>query len=468
MNDKTNMDNSIREKLEGFSVTPPPHLWDSIQGEMAAQKRKKRMAYIGWVSAAAVVVFAFLAGWFFNERSGQVMPVSVEQQSTQPVAKERTPETVPAETAVETAPAVDLAENTTRETDAKTYRSKPVEPVAATVNNTAATSFAASFERFSLELLEGIEAFFGTDDQPVRLAENRTRQQETPLAADEMKMAENIRNISETAEKETGWILGMNISPGYASHTASHTDSYAQNMTYSGESGNSNMGAGLSVQYKTGKKLRIESGIYYAQNGQRSNPNLNLFAFGPNADYAYSGAEMLDAGQQAFANAVDVSSSGIHMNSTAGIIKMKAAPQGAEVSARLESSKSDYSNTLYANGEFSQVFEFVEIPLYLRYSLVDKKIGVELLGGLSAGVVVGNNAYIDNQYGLQNIGSTEDISTLNVSGTVGVGVNYALGKHFSLAVEPRLNYYLNSINTNPDVEFRPYRMGVFTGLYYEF
>jgi hypothetical protein len=100
--------------------------------------------------------------------------------------------------------------------------------------------------------------------------------------------------------------------------------------------------------------------------------------------------------------------------------------------------------------------------------VIDSKIGVELITGLNAGIVVGNNAYIDNQYGLQNIGETQDISPVNLSGTVGVGVNYALGKHFAVALEPRFNYYLNSINTNPSVEFRPYRIGFYTGVSYEF
>ena len=128
----------------------------------------------------------------------------------------------------------------------------------------------------------------------------------------------------------------------------------------------------------------------------------------------------------------------------------------------------NYSNTLNSDGDFSQVFDFIEIPVYLRYHLVDSKIGVEVLGGFNASVVVGNNAYIDNEYGVQNIGKTQEIAPVNISGTLGVGVNYALGKKLSVSVEPRVNYYLNSLNTNPDIDFRPYRIGVYTGLNYEF
>jgi hypothetical protein len=156
------------------------------------------------------------------------------------------------------------------------------------------------------------------------------------------------------------------------------------------------------------------------------------------------------------------------MNSTAGVIAFSGTPKGAELSADFEASKSEVSNLVVPNGSFSQVFQFMEIPLFVRYRIVDSKFGVEMITGLNAGIVIGNNAYIENQYGIQNIGETQDISTLNLSGTVGVGLNYALGKHFAVAFEPRFNYYLNSINTNSSVDFRPYRLGFYTGVSYEF
>ena len=210
----------------------------------------------------------------------------------------------------------------------------------------------------------------------------------------------------------------------------------------------------------------MESGLYYAQNGQKSENSLQLFSFGQSADFMYNAAP--ESRKSFSSNAVNVENGNLEMNSTAGVIAFDGTPKGAEVTADFESLSAGNTNALISNGEFSQVFQFVEIPLYFRYRLVDLKFGVDLLGGVNAGVVVGNNAYIDNEFGLQNIGETRDISTLNLSGTVGVGLNYALSKNLSLAVEPRLNYYLNSINKNPEVEYRPYRVGFYTGLYYEF
>ena len=232
-------------------------------------------------------------------------------------------------------------------------------------------------------------------------------------------------------------------------------------MTYSGSEGNRNVGGGFSVQYKTGKKWSVESGIYYAQNGQRSSN-------APEADYYYSLAgPALETEKSYFNTAVNLVNGQMAMNSTAGVIEFSGTPRGAELAANVDGSYSR-SNTLLTSSEFSQVFDFVEIPLYVRYDLIDAKFGVQVLGGISAGIVAGNNVFMENNYGTQNVGKTKDISTLNLSGTIGFGLNYGLSQHISMAVEPRLNYYLNSINKNPDVVFRPYRVSVYTGLYYQF
>ena len=83
MSEKANIDEAIREKLENFSVEPPTHLWGEISGDLAAMKKHKRMAAIGWMAAAAVVVFAFLAGWLVNDRSKTIVPEMAEQKKVQ-------------------------------------------------------------------------------------------------------------------------------------------------------------------------------------------------------------------------------------------------------------------------------------------------------------------------------------------------------------------------------------------------
>jgi len=322
-----------------------------------------------------------------------------------------------------------------------------------------------SRENISMAMLESVGAQVTQKHQPnAQLALKAKAVSVNNLTEhDQLLIAENIKNLNEKTQPDNNWKMGMYVAPGYSSHVAVHSESYSKNMTYSDSDGNTNVSGGFSVQYKTSKRWIVESGVYYAQNGQQSNNSVNLLAKNMDAEASFAPGEV-----NYFSNNVRVENNTLAMNSTAGVIQFSETPKGAELSGDFEASKTSVSNLIVPNGEFSQVFEFMEIPLFVRYRVIDSKIGVELITGLNAGIVVGNNAYIDNQYGLQNIGETQDISPVNLSGTVGVGVNYALGKHFAIALEPRFNYYLNSINTNPSVEFRPYRIGFYTGVSYEF
>ena len=466
MKEDKNMDNAFRKKLEGFETEPPAYLWDGIQGQLAAQRRKKRIALYSWVSVAALLVLAFLAGWYFNESAEKQVPQMAETEKVSPdeksnigeqgeIVSEKDNEQMDLEPVASEQFLADAGER-----NPETQRSEEV---------TSGSEMEEENRMLAAANLEFI--------QPIEISEIKLRKGEQPTGLSvksEMVSAnqiftwnqavlhENEQQFSATTKNNTGWKFGLNVSPGYSSYSARHGSAYSSNMTWEADNGNANLSGGVSVQYKTGKRISIESGVYYAQNGQQTGSSPQLFGNRAQMDYASA-----PINKNYFNTAVTLADNRMAMNSTAGVIEFEGVPKGAEIAANLETFGS-YSNSLLTSGELSQVFDFVEIPLYLRYLVFESKMDVELVGGVNAGLVVGNNAYIDNEYGVQNIGKTRDISPVNVSGTVGVGLNYAVGKNLSLAVEPRFSYYLNSINRNPEVDFRPYRVGVYTGLYYEF
>jgi len=468
MKNEKNIDSIIREKLEGYSASPPPHIWDNVKRQLAAQKRKTRRMVIGWISTAAVVVLAFLAGWYFNDNSKIERNPSVKNEIIK--HEERT--------TVTGTQSVKIASQNTIEMQ-KENNSKEIEisETATQIGFSQATSKKANHkydltynnstlrEIVKMDRIEGLEAFIAQKQQSKPELERSVKSISVNSLTnhEQLLIAENIKNFKLATEPGNKWRMGMYVAPGYSSYAASHTESYAQNMTYSGSDGNTNVSGGASVQYKTSRRWIVESGVYYAQNGQETETSINLLA--KNMEFASVSAP----GDLAYSsNSVRVENNNLAMNSTAGVIQFSKTPKGAELSSDFEAANAGTADLLVPEGQFSQVFDFMEIPLYVRYRLIDSKVGVELITGLNAGIVIGNNAYIDNQYGIQNIGETKDISTLNLSGTLGVGMNYALGKHFSIAFEPRFNYYLNSINTNSSVEFRPYRIGFYSGVTYGF
>ena len=465
MKDKNNIDSVFRRKLDDFAASPPPHIWENVKNQMAAQQRKTQRIYFGWISAAAAIILAFLAGWYFNENSATTENMKVSNEITQPKSNTTETNIQTSEPALEKT-TVKSADNF-NETPVSTNLIAKLPVTSHSEFNETSINSTVDFQREPIRIsrLESADArIFQKQTIFEKLELKRENVPANYLSEnDKLLIAGNIKTVKSFSKPENNWKMGMYVSPGYSSYNASHSESYSKNMTYSGSDGNSNLSGGFSVQYKTSRRWIVESGVYYAKNGQESENSLRLFA--QNMDELNAPA----SGENSyFSNAVRLENNTLAMNSTAGVIAFSDTPNGAEISGEFEALKSDVGSLTVPNGSFSQVFQFMEIPLFVRYRLVDSKFGVELITGLNAGIVVGNDAYIDNQYGLQNIGETQDISPVNLSGTVGVGLNYALSKHFSVAVEPRFNYYLNSINTSSLVDFRPYRLGFYTGVSYEF
>ena len=471
--EELNMDKKFRDKLEGFSAEPPSHVWDNIQRQLASKRKNRRLVLLRWIAAAAVVLLAFLAGWYFNEKSDKVIPSRVENklapiekimpQPENNVTKQQQNDQNKQDNKITgnevTTESVFSVANKTEQAVRAATKSETVTTMPENVQKEHAGELL--FQKIKMSFLDSKLASLSVRLPKVSLKQKEETQEDLLSESEKLLVAENVKQYSESAERKGNWKMGLEVSPGYASQVASYTDSYAQDMTYSGSDGSNNVGGGLSVQYKTGKKWSIESGIYYAQNGQRSSNT-------PEADYYDSVAgSAFDTEKSYFNTAVNLVNGQLAMNSTAGVIEFSGTPKGAELATIVEDSYSG-SNTLITSSEFSQVFDFLEIPLYVRYDIIDAKFGLQIMGGINAGIVTGNNVYMESQYGTQNVGKTKDISTLNLSGTLGLGLSYDLSKHISMAIEPRLNYYLNSINNNPDVDFRPYRIGFYTGVYYQF
>lgn len=482
MKEKLNSDKQLREKFDDFLVQPPPLVWDNIKGSLALQRRRKRMVYLGWMSAAALVLMAFIAGWYLNNDTTDSLTPKTAEQIIQ--NEKRSDERADSEMRTNNIIAEVLPEHENEKITElnKSVKTNRIATATKNVNNlNTNTSEPSGKQQIKIDKLERKNTRLHQTENYTLLAEHYREKEYSNLStSDEFLMASNVNKLKLDKKATTGWKMGMHISPGYSSNVSNHSQSYSQDMNYSSDGGNGNVGGGLSIQYKTSKKFRIESGVYYAQNSQKSGVSNSNRLLSSNKDMmsdpSFLGNDggireylnTVSAPESSFSNTVQISNGNLAMNSSAGVIEMSGTPKGAIITNDFESTSLALSNTLVSSGEFSQVFDFIEIPLYLRYCIIDSKFGLEILGGLNAGIIVGNNAYLENSYGLQNIGKTQEISTVNMSGTVGFGVNYALGKHISIAIEPRLNYYLYSINKSPEVDFRPYRVGFYTGLYYDF
>jgi opacity protein-like surface antigen len=57
---------------------------------------------------------------------------------------------------------------------------------------------------------------------------------------------------------------------------------------------------------------------------------------------------------------------------------------------------------------------------------------------------------------------------INLSSSLGMGLEYNFSKKLSLNLEPTFRYYLNTFNEPAGTAIHPYSFGVFSGISYRF
>ncbi len=104
--------------------------------------------------------------------------------------------------------------------------------------------------------------------------------------------------------------------------------------------------------------------------------------------------------------------------------------------------------------------------ILLKYKIIDQRIDFNIIGGLSTGILVDNDAYIKLNNEKHHIGKTESVNNEIYNATFGIGMNYPVSKHIIFNLEPILKYSLKPTNSFNSKDYHPYSIGFFFGLNY--
>lgn len=119
------------------------------------------------------------------------------------------------------------------------------------------------------------------------------------------------------------------------------------------------------------------------------------------------------------------------------------------------------------NGNLEQRLNFLEIPMELSYFLLNNDFGLRIVGGFSSFIAVNNSLHITSENFRAPIGIANNINPIHFSTNIGLGVDYQFLKSFRASVEPMFKYQLNTFSNNPG-NFRPYFIGIYSGISYQF
>jgi len=461
-----NLDELFRDKLLNYEQEPPAYLLENILSGVADARRKRKLVFWRVAGVAAALLIAFVAGWQLNNSAYQKTNQAVN--TVQPSTYESSPESI--NQVEKITPAKQVEPSMSQIASAETHspirnnQSNPIsqnsksETIALVAESAPVASNDESLLMKPLKSLAGLINL--KSGNSATLQDKKSGDDSFELAQmsiDQQIMEQNkqMLAIENQTKEKTRWLVGAQVSPEYNVSRGSQSQAYASNML-NASSNSVDLGGGISVEYKKGKRWSLQSGVYYSGLGQSSG----------NTGYKNMDASL---GSNYFNTIVnlDAASSRMSMNSNAGVIELSKIPSGLVVGNSLEDNALN-SAVIVSPTNFIQNFDYIEIPLYLRYTLIDARFDVVMLGGLSSNVLVGNQIFVEGASGKSLVGRTRDMEALNYSGTLGMGFKYGLSKRISVNVEPRIKYYLNSLNSNSSVTYKPYTIGVFTGLSYEF
>ncbi len=252
---------------------------------------------------------------------------------------------------------------------------------------------------------------------------------------------------------------------------------------------------GVHLEYKNSGKISFMGGMYYSRVQKNISPGLTY--------YPASGRYVMEPENPSWNSIVLTAASNNTSNSLNGErdnqepndpgditsnpnIDDPAKPTGNEYNteSRLKEAISNYSEMLTRNADQANEkienslqpntstinmlyqFEYMELPLLMKYSLIDRSLEVNLIGGISTHVLVQNQTISPDLVAEGLSLPKANLRPLNFGGNVRLGMAYSLFRQITVRVEPSFKYYFSSIYASSSRN--PYSFGLFSGVSYHF
>lgn len=121
-----------------------------------------------------------------------------------------------------------------------------------------------------------------------------------------------------------------------------------------------------------------------------------------------------------------------------------------------------------SEGTIEQDINYMEFPVELKYRLfMLGKFRTSLISGFSTLFLTDNSITTRTANFSREIGEANNLNKLNFSANLGLDVEFNINKKVRFNINPMFKSQLNTFSDNP-TNFRPYLIGVYSGLRYNF
>ena len=425
MLNKSNIDKLFIDKLKSFQASPDEKVWQKIERKLKKKKQKKGIPI--WWSYSGIAALLIL-GFFlfpisdneFNEIENNV--VSSPKQLN--IKKEL----------------LEKKGNRNLNNANKIYTAeKKIKVSSQKENSSSKKRTHDSKNNFQIALLEKnkIKQFI----QPItihientfNIIEPKKLKNKTKGLDFSKEVKDNIAMLLNEEKKNAKKKKNWSISPLIG---LLNSNSYTKSSPVSSSLSNSTKGDytysyGLQVSYQLNRKYSVQTGLHFQE---ISYQNKNLIV--------------------ALSN---INSSNINFDTRTNF-DMIELNSNVETSVNISA-----ANIVSRNGNLNQRYGYIEIPIEIKYNLIEKNsFKTELIVGASSLFLNENETTLETE-SFSSSGKMNNLNNINFSANLGVIFSYKFDKKWALNFSPMLKSHLNTFNNNSN-GFKPYYFGVYSGI----
>lgn len=467
-----NIDQLFQEKMEGMEITPNPEVWSAIEGKL--KKKKRRVLPYWWLSgsvAAILILGLFILPGNPSDPSDFVNPedptltilpedkINIKNDSNKQILK-----FLPEQKSILVAKTPTQKKKTTqkekvRNTDTS-WKDKTViadNTVNSEVRNTEKNNTVIKNdkkqqpafvipEKPSKEKRKSI--FDRKPSEKMLFAEHRkdSTQEKNPLAKKKTDFIAFI-NAKDSVKKEPFNPKKWAVSSVFAvlnSNSFTNSSPIAADLQASPTRGTNTFSYGAKVDYRVSKKWSIRTGAHLQE-----------------MSYLTQDVSITAGAARANSGNIDFGSTARSYFFSYSLVDIDNVMSNLTPIASLGA-------TNINNGEISQSFSYIEIPFEVKYHVTSgEKLKTGIVAGFSSLFLVDNSIEIAMGGTPSVFGRANNLNSLNFSGNIGFDIDYAINKHWALNLNPMFKSQLNTFSNNAN-GFRPYFIGVYSGIRYQF
>ena len=472
MKEKKNIDRLFQEQLRDFEATPDNQVWLNIEAEL--KKDKKRRVIPLWLRYSGIAA-AFLLGLFilntnqmFNSKKENPIVLNSKNSSNKKQINPRNGSNK-----------VLIAGNSKENSKHKkeiiiTNFSKPVvkdekeikphnSSNALGVNKKNQNNADVFLPKDNLSInqpelksdnnrtlnpekngIENSNSLANTHNQTLEkknLKENEESQKqpsinpESPNELEEILKAKSAQKKAVASNSKNKWQITPNVAPVYLNANSGGSPIDEQLSDYEKKSDNS-LSFGLGLRYAVNNKLAIRTGVNKVVLGY--NTNNVLYSTGLTANNLKN---------------IQYPSDNV----------VKLVDQANYSSYPTFEKEIQKTNT----GTLNQKMGYFELPMEVSYAVLDKKFGINLIGGFSTLFLNENTISLVSPQSNIELGEAKNLNQVHFSTNVGLGFKYQILKSFQINLEPMVKYQLNTFS-NDSGDFKPLFIGLYSGISYGF